>query len=236
MDILNRFFRGYRNRKYVPSYRGCATGMSYLNRFFRGYDNRKYVLLVLILIIFVADCSAGYAKSVPGFELSGSSSGAPAPAFTLEPLDPVALKARVKDKGAGSGSVTSVSLDELAGEVVLLHFWATWCAPCISELPALEALFKRFNKKNGRSEISIITVALDSRKKVRAYLKRHAIELPVYLDRYGKVMRSYGVSALPVTIVIGRDSKVLGRFTGPREWDSAEGRVFIEALLSKSVE
>ena len=209
--------------------------MGILNRHFIGRTWGAYLSLVMLLLILPAVSIAGHANGVPGFELGGSKS--PAPAFVLELLDAVKPGSVKPDpvkvgKGVGSGTGTPVTLKELAGEVVLLHFWATWCAPCIKELPA----FATMNKRYGQKGVRFVAVALDNRKKVRAYLAEHAIDLPVYLDQYGKVMRSYGVGALPVTVVIGRDSKALGRFTGAREWDSAAGRAFLESLLDKGVE
>ncbi len=179
------------------------------------------ITLFVLSVAVLAPCPAA------GFELYATASRKIAPGFSIQPLD------SSKGKG-GSGSIkeqsgVKVTLKNIPEKAVLLHFWATWCKACVKELPSLEKMNKRYAKRGVR----LLAVALESKKRVRAYLKEHAIDVPVYFDRYGAVMRAYNVNLLPITVVIlkkGGEAKVAGRFIGAKEWGSPEGIAFMDKL------
>jgi thiol-disulfide isomerase/thioredoxin len=172
--------------------------------------------------------SAGKGGGALGKSLESSARAeAPGADYLLETLG----------SGLGSGFASGeqkgakVTLKELSNgkEVLLLHFWATWCAPCKKELPSLV----RFNKIYGPKGVRVVAIALDSRQKVLKYLEKNGIELPVYLDQYGKVMRAYGIGALPVTVLIDRDFRIAGRYVGARDWGLPAERTLIDELIKK---
>lgn len=107
------------------------------------------------------------------------------------------------------------SLDDLRGQPVLINFWATWCRPCVEELPMLEALHA------GRAEhgVYVLTIAQeDDAEAVRDFLARHAIELPVWLDppSVAEASRRFGNrrQVLPYSVLIGPDGEILQRRAG----------------------
>ncbi|MFQ5330407.1 MAG: TlpA disulfide reductase family protein [Thermodesulfobacteriota bacterium] len=121
------------------------------------------------------------------------------------------------------------SLDDFKGKVILLNFWATWCAPCRDELPAMEALWRRFEGKG----FTIVAVAGDRGKmhRVGEFCKMNDVTFTVFLDPTGKVRKEYEVSALPTSYLIGRDGKIVGKIMGAREWDSSEAVRLVANLL-----
>lgn len=100
---------------------------------------------------------------------------------------------------------------DLMGQVVLLDFWATWCAPCLADLPLLRAL----RQKHARKDFEILGISLDvtSRRGFVSWLNRHRIDWPQVHLRQGyaaDVPRLFGVEQLPGTVVIDRDGRVAG--------------------------
>jgi thiol-disulfide isomerase/thioredoxin len=102
----------------------------------------------------------------------------------------------------------SVALADLRGKVVLLDFWATWCAPCIVELPHLIALHEKFGP---RKDFLMIGVSLDSDEtELRDFLKERKIEWPQCVgDNGGATAEAFGVTGIPAVFLIGVDGKIL---------------------------
>lgn len=115
------------------------------------------------------------------------------------------------------------SLSDFRGKTVLLHFWASWCEPCREEFPALKDLWRSL----GGKDLVILAVAEDSVERVRPFVKEHGVEFPVLIDQYGGVMRSYGVSVIPVSVVIDKDGMIRAVFVGPRDYSSPEAAKFL---------
>jgi thiol-disulfide isomerase/thioredoxin len=103
------------------------------------------------------------------------------------------------------------SLDEFRGRVVLLDFWATWCAPCLADIPKLQALRARYP----RHEFEIVGISLDatSRRALTSFLNRNRIDWPqIHQPRgYGsEIARLFRIEQLPVTVVLDRNGFVSG--------------------------
>jgi len=110
-----------------------------------------------------------------------------------------------------------IELTDYRGEVVLLDFWATWCAPCIAELPNVKRVYDQYHDKGFR----IISISLDREKKaLRQFVDKREIRWPqIYdADRASdkQIARLYGVNAIPQMILVGRDGKIIDtRLRGP---------------------
>ncbi len=119
------------------------------------------------------------------------------------------------------GTGRRVTLKDLRGKVVVLNFWATWCAPCIREMPSLDRLAARL-KGPGFALIALNEDREGAAKAVPFMARLGLKNLPLYVDDRGAVQRALGVGSLPTTILIDGRGREVGRLVGPAEWDSPE--------------
>lgn len=104
-------------------------------------------------------------------------------------------------------------LPGLRGEVILLTVWATWCAPCRKEMPALNALHDRFRSEG----LSVVGVSVDDRSaagQIPRFLEEFGIGFPIVHDPEGTVQRAFTTMGVPETFLIGRDGRILYRWVG----------------------
>jgi thiol-disulfide isomerase/thioredoxin len=125
----------------------------------------------------------------------------------------------------------ALTLADFKGKVVLLNLWATWCAPCREEMPALD----RLQKELGSDSFEVVALSLD-RKGAEASQKflteTKANNLKLYIDstaKQGTVLRIVG---MPTTILIDKEGREIGRLAGPAEWDSPDAKALIAAALN----
>jgi peroxiredoxin len=118
-----------------------------------------------------------------------------------------------------------VSLRSLRGRPVLLNFWATWCQPCVEEMPALESLVRH----GGASHITVITVSVDESWDVVNKFFPSGTALKVLLDTSKEVPKKYGTEKYPETFLIDSQGRVQQLFY-QRRWDSAEALLCLESL------
>lgn len=114
-----------------------------------------------------------------------------------------------------------ITLASLKGRGVILNFWATWCAPCVREMPALD----RLSTQLANSGVEVIAVSEDRKalKKVQPFFDANGIKnMGVFYDVKGRLSRKLGVEGLPTTILLGADGQIKGRVLGVLEWDSPE--------------
>jgi thiol-disulfide isomerase/thioredoxin len=106
------------------------------------------------------------------------------------------------------------SISEWDGKLILLNFWASWCAPCRREVPLLVKL----QKKYGSQGLQVIGLALDQPKPVRDFIQHYAINYPVLVgtDKVADVGDAYGdmIGVIPFSVLIGRKGRILARHTG----------------------
>ena len=113
------------------------------------------------------------------------------------------------------------ALADFGGRIVLMNFWATWCGPCVREMPSLERLHRKLGSKN----FTVVALSQDRKgwEKITPFRKDLGLAaLPLFHDVGSKMMFGARVRGLPTTILIGRDGRELGRLTGHAEWDSDE--------------
>lgn len=122
-----------------------------------------------------------------------------------------------------------LSLADYRGKLVLVNFWATWCAPCRKEMPGMEALYQRFK---GRGLV-VLAVSVDdgSKERVKAFVEKYRLSFPVALDPDSKVSDLFEVAGLPASYLIDPQGKLLGHVTGIRDWNSPEAVTLVEAML-----
>ncbi|MGQ0657439.1 MAG: TlpA family protein disulfide reductase [Chromatiales bacterium] len=119
------------------------------------------------------------------------------------------------------------TLADYRGRWVVLHFWATWCAPCVKELPSLDRLSERWK---GRAAFFAIAIDEDGEASMRAFARRHDIHMPLLHVRLARAPESYWGWGVPITYIIDPGGQLVARAMGPREWDSAAGDRLLSGL------
>ncbi|MDH3270716.1 MAG: TlpA family protein disulfide reductase [Gemmatimonadota bacterium] len=148
--------------------------------------------------------------------------GAEAPAFTFASLDG-----------------TDVSLSDFRGEqVVLVNVWATWCGPCVVEMPSMQRLYDSLEGE----EFEILAVSVDAPSgeldefgrpggDLRAFIEELGLSFPILHDPSGSILTTYQTTGVPESFVIGKDGLIYKKVAGPTEWDAIENQELIRRLL-----
>lgn len=166
-----------------------------------------------VLAFFLALAVAVVFGPRAGRRAAPAAPGDPAPSFDLPTLDG-----------------PRVRLADLRGKVVFLNFWATWCPPCVEEMPAVQRLADRL--RGSPFTVLGVSVDADGAKKVRDFLREHHLTFPVALDPESRVAKGlYGTTGVPETFVVDRAGTIVGKYVGPRAWDDPRFVHEIELFL-----
>ena len=123
-----------------------------------------------------------------------------------------------------------IILQSLSGSLTLVNFWATWCAPCLDEMPSLSNL----QKIKGSKDFNVVTIATmrNSPKSVENFFNKMSIDnLKKYQDPKGKLARSLKIAGLPLTILLNKENKEVARFIGDADWSSPHALKLIEKAI-----
>ena len=143
--------------------------------------------------------------------------GSQAPAFEANTIDATAAKR---------------TLEDYRGKVVLLNIWATWCGPCIVEMPTLEALHREFKD----TDLRIVAVSIDQAQTEQAigdFVKKLGVTFEVLHDPEGDISNTYQAIGYPLTFVIGRDGVIRKKVIGAVDWHSEGNRALVRQLLGE---
>lgn len=138
--------------------------------------------------------------------------GHPAPDFTLRNLQ---------------GNLEG--LGDYRNKVIVLNFWATWCAPCLEEMPAFEKLYRRYRSEG----VTVLAVSIDKGdiSKVKSFVDKHNLTFPVLIDSDGIAEKLYPSFTIPFTYVIDKEGRVAARVDGAKNWASSETFAALEILI-----
>lgn len=123
------------------------------------------------------------------------------------------------------------TLADYRGRGIVLNFWATWCVPCVREMPQLD----RLNTAIRKYAIDVLTISEDRSGEalIRKFFQINGLKsLPQLRDPTGRLMRRLAVEGLPTTILIDPQGREVGRVVGPAEWDKPEVADFLRRLLA----
>ena len=146
--------------------------------------------------------------------LGGSARAEKAPQLALENLD---------------GSTFSL-VEALKKGPVVFDFWATWCKPCIKSLPKLQALSAEYAQRG----VQVLTINIDGPRnlpKVRPFMQRHKLKLPVLLDKTNEVLKQFHLVGVPATLIIAADRTVWYKHQGYRPGDEKKLKAKLDELL-----
>ena len=127
------------------------------------------------------------------------------------------------------GEQNAVALSDFRGRTVLLNLWATWCPPCVDEMPMLDALQRAL----GGPDFEVVALSVDrgGAAPIRAFYERIGVQrLDVYVDPSAMALDELGTVGLPTTLLIDAQGREIARLTGPAVWDSPAMIAFLEGL------
>jgi thiol-disulfide isomerase/thioredoxin len=122
-------------------------------------------------------------------------------------------------------------LSDYEGQIVLLNFWATWCAPCRNEMPGLD----RLQTELGGADFQVVTLATGRNNPAgidRFFDSENITALPKHNDAKQAVARDMGVLGLPITVILNREGQEIARLRGDAEWDSDSAKAILTTLIS----
>lgn len=121
----------------------------------------------------------------------------------------------------------AVSFADFRGKAVFLNFWATWCAPCIAEMPDIRDLYDQFG-----SEAAFFLISDEQPERIRNFMERRGFDMPVYIRR-GGVPADFSSGSIPVTFVISPEGQIVIRKTGVAKWNSNTMQELMRELISR---
>lgn len=126
------------------------------------------------------------------------------------------------DQGVG------VSLDDYGGKVVLLNFWATWCPPCVQEMPSLDAIYRELRDRG----FVVVGISVDEDAgQYSAFLDSSGVTFPTVRDPERTVSVRYGTMKYPESYLISREGRVLRKYVGPEDWRRPEIANYLRSVL-----
>jgi thiol-disulfide isomerase/thioredoxin len=195
--------------------------------------NRKSLIYVVLLAFIAGGIGIYMSSDAPRKEVAESRGGFKA--FAVGSMTAFLVKTDrplVPDLNFKDGQGTDIKLSQWQGRVVLLNLWATWCAPCRKEMPTLADLQKQLGSKD--FEVVALSVDRKGLEASSAFLKETGADsLGLYVDATTQSLEDLQAFGLPVTLLIDRKGREIGRLLGPAEWNSVEAIALLKAAIAE---
>jgi thiol-disulfide isomerase/thioredoxin len=190
---------------------------------------RPQIVAVAILVLLIAVVTAVFTykgpEPAPPPAAAGAAPAAPEGRFAAVPDADFSVVAPVDGKGQPA------DMAPYRGKALLVNLWATWCAPCIEELPSLGKLQAALGGEN----FQVVTIAFQERDpaKIEPFLAAHgAGNLPTLIDLNSTIAKVAQVTALPTSLLVGRDGKVKAMLTGDARWNCGKALDAVKAFVA----
>jgi thiol-disulfide isomerase/thioredoxin len=124
-----------------------------------------------------------------------------------------------------------VQLSALRGKVVFINVWATWCPPCIEEMPTMQQLHDRFHDRG----LEILAISIDAlgTQVIVPFMQEHRLSFTTLLDPEGKVERLYHTNGVPESFIVDKRGFLVEKVVGPRDWSHPQVIALFERLLAE---
>jgi len=152
--------------------------------------------------------------------------------FLGDELFPVTVGSKAPEFHANTvdGAPVSKTLDSYKGEVVLLNIWGTWCIPCRTEMPSIQALHDRFAARG----LKVVAVSIDKagfENEIKKFRDQFGLTFEILHDPSGNIQRDYQTTGVPETFIIGRDGVIRRKVIAADNWDSPANRALFAQML-----
>ncbi len=179
------------------------------------FNYKTAIIVALVFIVFMVGFSM--TRNASRDRRPGSAriaEGNMAPDFTLPGLD---------------GKM--VRLREKRGKVIFLNIWASWCPPCIEEMPSIQKLHKVFEGE--KFEILAVSIDEAGAEAVAPFMKNHGLTFPVLIDPKSSIQYAYGTTGVPESFVIDKNGVLLMKFKGPADWATPDALRYFRELIQR---
>jgi len=124
-----------------------------------------------------------------------------------------------------------ISLADQKGKIVLVNIWATWCPPCVDEMPSMEKLYQKFKGQN----FEILAVSIDETglKAVAPFMKKTRLTFPALIDSKGTIRTTYRITGVPESFIIDKQGFLIRKIVGPVDWSTPKVFGFFSELIQK---
>ena len=180
------------------------------NYLIAGFIFVAITVLVIILSLKLNDSSFEFSNEV------AIEDNLPAPDFTFPGLD---------------GKM--VSLSDYRGKIVLVNIWATWCPPCVEEMPSMEKLYNKFKEDN--FEILAVSIDAPGLKAVAPFMKKSNLTFPALIDSEGTIKADYRITGVPESFIVDKQGILIKKIIGPVNWATPKVYRFFRELIETPV-
>ncbi len=177
---------------------------------------RQWAIVLAIVVVLGVGLALG-ARLGAG-DLAQVRVGSPTPEFHAATLD---------------GTDRTKSIADYKGEVVLINLWATWCGPCVIEMPSIQRLYDRYRGAG----LKVVAVAVDDpgfEQRILDFVGEHHLTFEILHEGSGKIEQAFQTQGIPATFLVARDGRIRKFSLGAADWDSPANRAVVAQLLGVS--
>jgi len=208
--------------------------------------NKKFFLLAGVFVLVLVLAAVGYRSLSAQYEPEGAQSGvaqeqpqqseseSPEVAEDTEEVEQEPIAA--PDFTVLDGEGNEVHLSDFAGKPVVINFWATWCGPCKSELPAFDEMYQTYGEDMVFLMLNVTDGSRDTVDSVKAFVGENGFSFPVYYDTTLMASAMYGASSIPLTVFILPDGTLAGGYRGAISGETLEQSIQIVLSMAEMSE